>query len=90
MNIIYIKAAVLENTGIDVPLKDLQKILLDEGMITAAQAKRSGFSYSEYYGPVAETVIEEPQELDFEPEEEVDEIGPDVSEGCEENFEDLP
>jgi hypothetical protein len=50
MNIIYIRAAIEEATGIKLKLEEVKEYLLSEGLVTEAKAKHLIFrGYSEFY-----------------------------------------
>jgi hypothetical protein len=50
MNIIYIRAAIEEATGIKLPLKEVKQLLIEEGLVSEAKAKHLIFrGYSEFY-----------------------------------------
>lgn len=52
INLIYIRAAIRANTGIDLPLPKVLQYLVEEGLITQAQAKDPDLifrGYSEYF-----------------------------------------
>jgi hypothetical protein len=50
MNIIYIRAAIEQATGIKLPLKDVKQLLIEEGLVSEAKAKHLIFrGYSEFY-----------------------------------------
>lgn len=52
INLIYIRAAIRANTGIDLPLPKVLQYLVEEGLVTPAQAKDPDLifrGYSEYF-----------------------------------------
>jgi len=52
INLIYIRAAIRPNTGIDLPLPKVLQYLVEEGLVTPAQAKDPDLifrGYSEYF-----------------------------------------
>lgn len=65
-NIHYIRAAIHENTGIDLPLEEVVELLLEEQMLTHKEAQRMIMKdYSSYYGKEYddyEVLVDEVQE----------------------------
>jgi hypothetical protein len=52
INLIYIRAAIRANTGIDLPIPKVLQYLVEEGLVTPAQAKDPDLifrGYSEYF-----------------------------------------
>ena len=51
INLHYIRAAIKANTGVDVEFGELKKLLVEEKLITQAQANRLKIlkNYNEYY-----------------------------------------
>ena len=51
INLHYIRAAIKANTGVDVEFDELKKLLVEEKLITQAQANRLKIlkNYNEYY-----------------------------------------
>lgn len=63
MNLHYIRAAIRENTGVELSLKDTRDILLEEGLITKQEAKRAIFTgYGEIYRKGEEISLQEDYE----------------------------
>lgn len=49
-NIYYIKAAILENTGVDVPVEEVKQLLIEEGLLNRHDAEAMIFSgYNNLY-----------------------------------------
>lgn len=70
INLHYIRAAIEANTGIRLDLKEVRRYLLEEGLITSAQARRhaqifSGYRdfYEDYTGFGLNKIPDEPEEL---------------------------
>lgn len=70
INLHYIRAAIEANTGIRLSLQDVRRYLVEEGLITSAQARRNaqiftGYHdfYEDYTGRGALPPREEPEEL---------------------------
>lgn len=52
INLIYIRAAIQANTGVELSLEEVRKLLIEEGLITQPQAKKYAQifrGYSEFY-----------------------------------------
>lgn len=69
INLHYIRAAIEANTGVRLPLKDVRRYLVEEKLITPAQARRyaqifSGYQdfYEDYTG-IGALAEEDPEEL---------------------------
>lgn len=75
INLVYIRAAIEEATGKCLKLKDVRRYLLEEGLITPAQARKEASifrGYSEFYDfNVTETKKEDnpEKELNFQDDE---------------------
>lgn len=70
INLHYIRAAIEANTGIRLDLKTVRRYLVEEGLVTRAQAKRhaqifTGYNdfYEDYTGFGVVKRPEEPEEL---------------------------
>ncbi len=73
-NIHYIKAAIRENTGYEVPLGEVVDLLLEENMITLKQARQMVLKdYSEVYSKDYDDYNEDLVPDEEEAETEVDE-----------------
>ncbi len=63
VNLIYIRAAILQSTGVKLSLEQVRDYLHEEGLITKKQAENDDLifrGYDEYYGfDEASTTIEE-------------------------------
>lgn len=60
MNLHYIRAAIFENTGVNLSLERTRDILIEEGMLTRSQANRMIFTgYGELYGNPNVPVVDE-------------------------------
>ena len=62
LNLIYIRAAIRENTGRELTLQRIKDLLLEEGLITPSQAKDPDLiftGYSKYFGTEVAAVDEE-------------------------------
>ena len=51
INLHYIRAAILANTGVDLEFNEIKKLLVEEKLITQSQASKIKIlkNYSEYY-----------------------------------------
>lgn len=52
INLIYIRAAIQANTGVELSLEEVRKLLIEEGLITQSQAKKYAQifrGYGEFY-----------------------------------------
>jgi len=61
INLIYIRAAIRANTGIDLPLPKVLQYLVEEGLVTPAQAKDPDLifrGYSEYFDHYAADITD--------------------------------
>jgi len=48
INLIYIRAAILENTGIALPVERVLELLVEEGLVTPAQASNDALIFRGY------------------------------------------
>ena len=66
INLVYIRAAILANTGVNLTLEEVRRYLVEEKLITPSQARSNAQifkGYSEFYGEEGFTV-EDPREDD--------------------------
>ena len=52
INLIYIRAAIRERTGQELPIEEVLRLLVEEGLVTKAQARNRDLifrGYAEYF-----------------------------------------